>query len=85
MTASSPGSILTVWPRPPTSFVFSLEPDTGGYCKLYGLRLQLDNASVPVDKFLAQPLDLNVTVHDTDGRPAEAKARVNVAANTIGE
>jgi hypothetical protein len=82
VTGEQPGTGLKV---PPTSFVFSLEPDTGGYCKLYGLRLQLDNASVPVDKFLAQPLDLNVTVHDTDGRPAEAKARVNVAANTIGE
>jgi hypothetical protein len=82
LTAEQPGTGLKV---PPTSFVFSFERDEGGYCKLHGLRFQLDNASVPVAKFLSQPLDVTVTVRDANGRSADAHKRVNVAANTIGE
>ncbi len=82
ITAEQPGTGLKV---PPTSFVFPLEPADGGYCKLSGLRLQLDNASVPVQSFLGRPLDVKIVVSDTDGKSAEARARVGVAANTIGD
>ena len=70
---------------PPSTFVFSYAPDQGGFCKLYGLRLQLDNASVPVQKFLGQPLEVRVVVTDSDGTSAQASARVGVAATTIGD
>ena len=56
-----------------------------GFCKLYGLRLQLDNASVPVQKFLGQPLDVRVAVRDAEGRVAETGIHVNVGATTIGD
>ena len=82
ITAEQPGTGLKV---PPTSFVFPFEPADGGFCKLYGLRLQLDNASVAVQKFLGQPLDVKVVVSDADGKSAEARGRVSVAANTIGD
>jgi hypothetical protein len=82
ITAEQPGTGLKV---PPTTFVFPLEPADHGYCKLYGLRLQLDNASVPVQSFLGQPLDLRVTVTDSDGKTASAGAHVNVDPKTVGD
>jgi hypothetical protein len=50
----------------PFKVIFDLSPDTGGYCKLYGLRFQLDQ-QVPIQTLLGHPLDLAVTVSDTDG------------------
>lgn len=82
LSAEQPGTGLKV---PPTSFVFSLEPDVDGACKLYGLRLQIDNSSVPVADFLGKPLDVSVAVLDVNGAHAEEHVRVNVAANTIGD
>ncbi len=82
ITAEQPKTGLKV---PPTTFVFPFEPADGGYCQLYGLRLQLDNASVPVQSFLGQPLDVKVSVSDVDGKSAAALKHVNVAANTIGD
>ncbi len=65
--------------------MFTFERDQGGFCKLYGLRFQLDNASVPVAKFLAQPLNVKVSVSDATGQTGEAQLRVSVAEHTIGE
>jgi hypothetical protein len=82
LTAEQPGTELKV---PPTSFVFAFEPAGEGFCKLYALRLQLDNSSVPVARFLGKPLDLHVALADTNGTTAEAQVRVQVAENTIGD
>jgi hypothetical protein len=82
ITAEQPGTGLKV---PPTSFVFSFDPAGGGYCKLFGLRFQIDNSSVPVARFLGQPLEVKVSLRDPDGRVAESKVRINVAATTIGD
>jgi hypothetical protein len=82
ITAEQPDSGLKV---PPTTFVFPLEPAEHGYCKLYGLRLQLDNASVPVQSFLGKPLDVHIVASDTDGKSAQGGVRVNVGAQTIGD
>jgi hypothetical protein len=82
VSAEQPKTGLKV---PPTTFVFPLEPADPGYCKLYGLRLQLDNASVPVQSFLGHPLDVKLSVSDADGKSAETSNHVNVAANTIGD
>jgi hypothetical protein len=81
LTGEQPGTGLKV---PPTSFVFTFEKDSGGFCKLYGLRFQLDNSSTPVTKFLAQPLDVKIQVKDQTGAEGEATIHVNVAANTVG-
>ncbi len=49
----------------PFNVIFTMEVDEGGYCKLYGLRFQLDE-TVDIDTLLGQPLDVTVTVTDTD-------------------
>jgi hypothetical protein len=68
---------------PVTSFVFTFDRDEGGYCKLYGLRYQLDNAEAPVEKFLGKPLDITVEVRDPQGASAKATARVDVATEVV--
>lgn len=82
LSAEQPGTGLKV---PPTSFIFPFESAENGACKLYGLRLQLDNSSVLVQKFLGQPLDLKIVVSDTDGQTAQTDVHVNVGATTIGD
>ncbi|MFT3768025.1 MAG: hypothetical protein QM820_21455 [Minicystis sp.] len=49
----------------PFDVIFTLEPDEGGYCKLYGLRFQLD-VSHDIDTLLGHPLDVKVQAKDPD-------------------
>ncbi len=49
----------------PFNVIFTMEVDEGGYCKLYGLRFQLDEEN-DIDTLLGHPLDVTVTVTDTD-------------------
>jgi len=80
ITGVAPEAGLTI---PVTSFVFTFDRDEGGYCKLFGLRYQLDNASAPVERFLGQPLDVTVEVRDVAGTSAKATARIQVADSVI--
>lgn len=50
----------------PFSVIFTFDPDEGGYCKLYGLRFQVDGM-VTVDKVLGKTLKVTATVKDKDG------------------
>ena len=58
-----PSLALTV---PETKLIFTLDPDGGGYCKLFGLRFQLDGAS-DVTPMLGQPLHVSMSLRDGDG------------------
>ncbi len=49
----------------PFNVIFTMDVDTGGYCTLYGMRFQLDE-TVNIDMLLGHPLDMTVTVTDTD-------------------
>jgi hypothetical protein len=51
----------------PLSVVFTLDPDEGGYCKLFGLRLRLDDPDHPIESLLGKTVDVTVTVTDPDG------------------
>lgn len=82
ISAEQPGTGLKV---PPTSFVFPFEPADAHQCKLYGLRLQIDNSVTPVASFLGKPLDVTIKAHDTDGASAEAHVHVNVDPTTLGD
>jgi hypothetical protein len=50
----------------PFSVIFTFDPDEGGYCKLYGLRFQLDG-NVKVDQLLGKTVRVTATVKDKDG------------------
>ena len=58
--------------------VFSLRTDEGGYCKLFGLRYQLDGEG-PVSSFLGKPLRVAVEVRDSTGLTAKDDLRVMIS------
>jgi hypothetical protein len=68
---------------PPTTLAFTYAPDEGGYCKLYGIRYQLDNEGIDYKPFLGKPLDLTVTVTDSTGATVTATSRVQIAPTVI--
>ncbi|HEY3822269.1 MAG TPA: hypothetical protein VGL81_34125 [Polyangiaceae bacterium] len=70
-------------PIPPSTFVFSYAPDQGGFCKLYGLRYQLDNGGIDYKQFLGKPLDVTVTVTDPTGATAKSTAHIQIAPTLV--
>ena len=50
----------------PFQVIFTFDQDEGGYCKLYGLRFQLDQ-TLSVDQVLGKTLDVQVKVTDKEG------------------
>lgn len=49
----------------PFDVIFTFDPDEGGYCKLYGLRFQLDQQH-DIQTLLGHPLDVHVKVTDPE-------------------
>ena len=70
-------------PIPPTTLAFTYAPDEGGYCKLYGIRYQLDNEGIDYKQFLGMPLDVTVSVTDPSGSTATATTHVQVAPTLL--
>jgi hypothetical protein len=81
ITAVRPDTMVDI---PPTAFVFTFDQDEGGYCKLYGLRYQLDNGGIDYTQFLDQDLDITVTVRDSSGTVGKGTVRVHVSPTIIG-
>jgi hypothetical protein len=82
VSAVQPG---TNTPIPPSSFAFTFDPDEGGYCKLYGLRYQLDNGGIDYIQFLGKPLDVTTTVTDSLGQVASSTAHIQVAPTLLNQ
>jgi hypothetical protein len=70
---------------PPTTLAFTYSPDEGGYCRLFGIRYQLDNEGIDYKQFLGKPLDVTVTTTDPAGTTATATARVQIAPTLRGQ
>lgn len=62
----------------PFSVIFTFDPDEGGYCKLYGLRFQLDG-TVSVDQVLGKTLLIKAEVKDKDGDVGKAERWVKLS------
>ena len=76
IVGTQPDTGLTI---PPTTLAFTYSPDEGGYCKLFGIRYQLDNEGIDYKPFLGKPLDVHVTVTDPSGTTATVTAHVQIA------
>lgn len=50
----------------PYQVIFTFDQDEGGYCKLYGLRFQLDQ-TIEIEKLLGKTVKVTVKVTDKDG------------------
>jgi hypothetical protein len=86
--AGSTTKIVGVQPEtgaaiPPTTLAFAYSPDEGGYCKLFGIRYQLDNEGIDYKQFLGKPLDVVVTVTDPAGSTASATVRIQIAPTLV--
>jgi hypothetical protein len=68
---------------PPTSFVFTFDKDEGGFCKLYGLRYQLDTGGADYKAFLGKPLDVKVEIADRAGLKGSATVRIKIASQIL--
>jgi hypothetical protein len=68
---------------PPTTLAFGYSPDEGGYCKLFGIRYQLDNEGIDYKPFLGKPLDVTVTATDPAGSTATSTIQIQVAPTLV--
>jgi hypothetical protein len=68
---------------PPAGYVFSFDRDEGNYCKLWGLRFQLDSGAADLGttykQFLGKDLELTVEVIDSTNARATATRVIHVA------
>jgi hypothetical protein len=80
ITSVQPGIGLA---GPRTAFAFTFVQDQGGFCKLFGLRYQLDVDGTDYHLFLGQPLDVTVTVADPTGESGTSVAHINIASQAL--
>lgn len=70
-------------PVPPMAYVFTFDRDEGAYCKLYGLRYQVDSGAVDLatayERFLGKRLAVTVEVADTTGARAASTRTIQIA------
>ena len=68
---------------PPSTFAFTFDRDEGVYCKLFGLRYQLDNGGIDYTQFLGKPLDVTTVVTDSLGEKATSSAHIQIAPTLV--
>jgi hypothetical protein len=70
-------------PVPPLSFVFTFERDEGSFCKIWGLRYQVDVGATDLGaaykRFLGKRLAVTVEVLDSTGTRASSTRTIQVA------
>jgi len=66
----------------PFQVIFTFDPDEGGYCKLYGLRYQLDQDH-DIQDLLGRVLEVTVQVTDKDGDVGVGKRTVTLSKDFI--
>lgn len=70
-------------PVAPMAYVFTFDRDEGSYCKLYGLRYQVDSGATDLSqgykRFLGKRLKVTVKVSDTTGASAESTRTIQLS------
>lgn len=66
----------------PFNVIFTFDQDEGGYCKLYGLRFQLD-ADIDIEQLLGETLVVKVTVTDKEGNVGVGELTVKLSDDII--
>jgi len=67
----------------PFNVIFTFDPDEGGYCKIYGLRFQLDTQH-DIQEMLGKKLEITATVTDKDGDVGIGKKTVTLSNDILG-
>jgi hypothetical protein len=86
--AGSTTTITSVQPStgvagPKLAFVFNFAQDQGAFCKLAGLRYQLDIDGADYHQFLGQPLDVTVTIADPAGATGTGTAHLQISPTLL--
>ncbi len=68
----------------PLKVIFTLQPDEGDYCKVYGLRFQLDGGGVDIEDLLGEEIVVRVTVTDIDGDAGTGELRMVLSDSVVG-
>jgi hypothetical protein len=66
----------------PFTVIFTFDPDEGGYCKLAGLRFQLD-VDHTIKDFFGHVIEVTVTETDRDGTIGKGTKTLKLSDNTI--
>ncbi|MRG95240.1 hypothetical protein [Polyangium spumosum] len=66
----------------PFTVIFTFDPAEGGYCKLYGLRFQIDGAT-DVEALLGKTLLVKASVKDKDGDVGTAERWVKLSSDIL--
>ncbi|MEM1029491.1 MAG: hypothetical protein AAGN82_04030 [Myxococcota bacterium] len=67
----------------PLSVIFTLDRGEGGFCKLAGLRLQLDIDGDPIDTMLGEEVTVMVTMADSDDNVATDTHRFTLSDDIL--
>lgn len=68
----------------PFNVIFTFDPDEGGYCKIYGLRFQLDTDH-DIHEMLGHTLVVTGSIKDKDGDVGEGTRTVKLSDTILGE
>ena len=66
-----------------TVLIHPADPDEGGYCKIYGLRFQLDTQH-DIHEMLGKTLDVTATITDKDKEIGVGKRTVVLSQDILG-
>ena len=67
----------------PLKVIFTMDQDEGGYCKLYGLRFQVDIDGDDVETMLGHELKVVVEINDVSGDQGTAEKWVTLSDNLL--
>ena len=67
----------------PLKVIFTMDPDEGGYCKLYGLRFQVDVGGEEVETMFGKQLLVKVKITDSAGDIGYAEKWVTLSGDLI--
>jgi hypothetical protein len=68
----------------PFNVIFTFDPDEGGYCKIYGLRFQLDTDH-DIQEMLGKTLELQASIKDKDGDVGVGKRTIKLSDTILGQ
>lgn len=68
----------------PFNVIFTFDPDEGGYCKIYGLRFQLDTDH-DIQELLGHTLELQASIKDKDGDTGTGKRTIKLSDTILGQ
>ncbi|MFO0586802.1 MAG: hypothetical protein U0441_04655 [Polyangiaceae bacterium] len=68
----------------PFNVIFTFDPAEGGYCKIYGLRFQLDTEH-DINEMLGKTLEITATITDKDKDVGTGKRTVKLSDTILGQ